>query len=512
MCNLKIMNNTRKSIIMVFLLLILGVTFFPMNGLAFIIKPPPGGSSKPAPPHLNYPPSPDYDGKITLSWSSSALATGYKLFRSTSYSGGYQPIATTAQLSYTDQVPTSGYWYYLVKAYNNAGDSLSSNIVSVEVPEPPSDPTPLFGSTQRFFPHEETSRLGFTIFSLGTISIPTISLSITETETFNENVHIRIFIDGMEIYHVSRNFITNIPIEFYTGAYNLRYEGTHQIVVELSNAAGSYYLNHIQIQHLEFSYSILHEGNRYSPAQIWQYDSQYDNIVVTFGDDVPFLNDDFRTDDIQTIEFWPSITIRMDPDKEFNSDLYAWEYFIHKYMIEWKVIDQEGNCLTSSSVEFNKLNSYGCQIGVSDGNQDEKYEAIEFLLKCLETAFIIGAAIYELSPYIEIPISLALAWLEFDYDPPRSDQDFIDDNTYQVSWRTGYEGSGGWVWPSPKKRSASMLAEWDFESYSTGQYQIQYHWTLITRKFRSWKVLPYAQEVLTGFTLEGDYFVNFEFY
>ncbi len=128
------MNNIKKTIITVFCLIILGVTIFPMNGLAFIIRPPPGGRSPPTdPPILEHPPTPDNDGKITLAWSESARATGYKLFRSTSYSGGYQIIKMTSQLSYTDQVPTSGYWYYKVRAYNIDGDSPFSNIVSVEV-------------------------------------------------------------------------------------------------------------------------------------------------------------------------------------------------------------------------------------------------------------------------------------------------------------------------------------------------------------------------------------------
>ena len=84
------------------------------------------------PPYLYSPPSPDYDGTITLTWRSSDIATGYRIYRSTHYDWGYVLIATPYLLSYTDQVSTPGYWYYMVKAYNSYGISLASNKICVE--------------------------------------------------------------------------------------------------------------------------------------------------------------------------------------------------------------------------------------------------------------------------------------------------------------------------------------------------------------------------------------------
>lgn len=127
------MINIKKTIITGFCLIILGMTIFPLNGLAFIIPPPPGGRAPPTdPPTLNNPPTPDYDGRISLAWSEVARATGYELFRSDP-SEEYQIIKTTSQLSYTDQVPTSGLWFYKVRAYNIHGNGPFSDRASVQV-------------------------------------------------------------------------------------------------------------------------------------------------------------------------------------------------------------------------------------------------------------------------------------------------------------------------------------------------------------------------------------------
>ena len=133
------MNNIKKIISTVFCLFILGVTLFPMTALAYPWPGEPGGSPPP-PPYLYSPPSPDYDGDITLTWRSSDGATEYRIYRSTNYYWGYGLIALTPYLSYTDQGLIQGYWYYMVKARNDYGMSPASNKIGVEVILEPPDP------------------------------------------------------------------------------------------------------------------------------------------------------------------------------------------------------------------------------------------------------------------------------------------------------------------------------------------------------------------------------------
>ena len=92
-----------------------------------------GGGSPPSAPTLYQPTSPDYDGSITLQWSSVSSATSYKVYRSTSQYGYYgYPIVTTLSNTYTD-TRDPGTWWYKIKARNSYGSSSYSNVRSVEV-------------------------------------------------------------------------------------------------------------------------------------------------------------------------------------------------------------------------------------------------------------------------------------------------------------------------------------------------------------------------------------------
>lgn len=86
----------------------------------------------PPPPTLYQPTSPEYDGIIDLTWSSSSGASSYKVYKSDTESGTYTVITTISSLSYTDTVMTGTWWYY-VRAGNNNGYSTASNKVAVEV-------------------------------------------------------------------------------------------------------------------------------------------------------------------------------------------------------------------------------------------------------------------------------------------------------------------------------------------------------------------------------------------
>lgn len=91
-----------------------------------------GGGSPPSTPTLNQPTSPDYDGSITLQWSSVSSATSYKVYRSTSLYGTYSKIATVTSNTYTD-TRDPGTWWYKIKACNSYGCSSYSNARSVVV-------------------------------------------------------------------------------------------------------------------------------------------------------------------------------------------------------------------------------------------------------------------------------------------------------------------------------------------------------------------------------------------
>lgn len=82
------------------------------------------------------------NAQITLTWTSSAGATGYYVKRSTSTGGPYTQIATPSAPGYTDTGLTNGTkYFYVVSAYNSAGQSANSAEASA-TPVAPAPPTP----------------------------------------------------------------------------------------------------------------------------------------------------------------------------------------------------------------------------------------------------------------------------------------------------------------------------------------------------------------------------------
>lgn len=482
----------------------------------YIIVEGGGGGTPPSTPTLYQPPSPDYDGKITLTWSSSARATGYKLYRSATYSGGYQLITTTTQLSYTDQVTSHGFWYYKVKAYNSYG-TRTSNIVSVEVPAPPSDPTTLIGSTQRFFPHEETSRLGFTIFGFGTIGFPAIYLSITETATFNGYVEIRVFIDDLEIYHISRNFATNIPEEFNNiGASNLRNEGTHQILVEISNGAGPnniYRLEYLEVYDLYLRESELYKNKRYSPGLCYEYyTGANDYALVAVDTRLYFDNEDLIISGSTYPSFRSSIAVWIDPDHP-DRDYYPFlahvteTFYLYSISTQWKVVDPDGNYLSWYQLDtgISIHSNYG-------GSQD--FEEIEQIFELIDLLVGIGAAF--LPPYLDIPLDLALLGLTPDTDPAYSTAGYLDENTYFGSWTTGnihVPGMGDEM--APKLTETTAVFDWGGElvSGNYGCYQVVITWKVDvhTQVMYSNVFGAYSYWHEPEFILSETYYLNFQY-
>jgi hypothetical protein len=84
------------------------------------------------------------DAQVSLTWSGSNGATGYRVRRATTNGGPYTQIAAPISTSYVDTVLTnSTIYYYVVSAINSSGESANSAQVSA-VPSPP--PPSTFGT------------------------------------------------------------------------------------------------------------------------------------------------------------------------------------------------------------------------------------------------------------------------------------------------------------------------------------------------------------------------------
>lgn len=76
----------------------------------------------PNPTGLTAKPSPLCGGKVGLTWDAVPSASGYKVYRSTSATGGFEEVANVTTTTYTDTAPApSTRYYYKVTAYASSG-------------------------------------------------------------------------------------------------------------------------------------------------------------------------------------------------------------------------------------------------------------------------------------------------------------------------------------------------------------------------------------------------------
>ncbi len=113
---------------------------------------------------------------VAIAWDSSAWASGYRLYRSTSdsFAVGIAVYATTTTCSYRDTVPSDSFYYYKVKAFNKGGESSLSGRTArgfrtpQNVPEQPSGlDTTITGSSVLLtwmMPSQTIAWSGFTIY------------------------------------------------------------------------------------------------------------------------------------------------------------------------------------------------------------------------------------------------------------------------------------------------------------------------------------------------------------
>ncbi len=75
-------------------------------------------------------------GQVALSWTGNAAATGYKVKRGSASGGPYTLQSTSTQTAYADTSVSAGStYYYVVTAYNSAGESGNSNESSATLPQ-----------------------------------------------------------------------------------------------------------------------------------------------------------------------------------------------------------------------------------------------------------------------------------------------------------------------------------------------------------------------------------------
>ena len=100
----------------------------------------------PCPAHLTA--TPLYNKpRILLTWDSVALATGYCIYRASTYSGPFVKIGSSRTTSFTDTTALAGsYYYYTVSSQKGVGESAQSLYISAQILSPPSQVISFYAS------------------------------------------------------------------------------------------------------------------------------------------------------------------------------------------------------------------------------------------------------------------------------------------------------------------------------------------------------------------------------
>jgi cellulose 1,4-beta-cellobiosidase len=87
---------------------------------------------------------------VTLTWTASSGASGYRVKRATASGGPYNVVATTSSTSYTDAVANGTTVFYVVSAVNTAGESANSAEAGATPPGPlPAAPSALSATSSK---------------------------------------------------------------------------------------------------------------------------------------------------------------------------------------------------------------------------------------------------------------------------------------------------------------------------------------------------------------------------
>lgn len=436
---------------------------------------------------------------------------------SLSYDGNYsRNLSGNIVLPFYD----GGNHYIYVTAESTEGALYMSDVIQYSNEPEGWYPTTLIGSSERFFPHEDIARLGFTINTLDFLrNDPKISICINETSSYSNLISITLLIDN-EIIWTTESDIGSDTIYNIFKVNKLRLFGTHQIIVELASTwtpNDIYRLEYIEIGHLQFEQSRVYpefDNSRFVPFQMYQYfEACYDEAQISIGFKVPFDNDLHKIAGSNWPTFRTEIGIWINPDRdEVENILLSRYYYIDSIQFQWKIIDPDGNFVDSSQLGSN---SY---IGIN-WNGDTPFGELIWMFDEWKLSWIFGSIF--LPPYFTVPINILLAFLDYSVHPtpPGTGQGEVGEFEYETHWSAGRVDLGPWgVKPLPCLAEATMLVQWApmLTSQHFGCYQIQLKWNIEIMRHEIIRN-PFGEDshdILEGFSLnnyDSIYYVNFEY-
>ncbi|MFX1391571.1 MAG: hypothetical protein ACFE9Z_16015 [Promethearchaeota archaeon] len=384
-------------------------------------------------------------------------------------------------------------------------------------------PETLIGSTNRYFPNIEESKLGFTIetIDIDILSDPFIEFSFKEVKQYEPSSRdVRIYVDGIKIFDENILILLNTSYVNNPEAFELGTPGGHIIEIEICN--GIYgndphiILEYLKVSGIDFVESHPYGPNNYRfiPMQIYSFDESSDGVIVAISSCIYYDNEvleiGYGLPALSTeIAFW------INPDRDYcyitDYHIEEYRYFINSMKIQWRIIDEKGNFLSYFNLNGNDIHLPQIH---PNYNGDYTFYEMEYLL----TAFSIFVDLVTLGTkeWIHIPLNILLeilGLLDSTPNPPKTSIHQAESipPTIEGSWTTGTNSPlvGYGTVPNPECDETSMKIGYCPSLTIKGYYQVQMTWILDLDQH--WKFQGLFHEIHSGIELSGAYYYNFKY-
>ncbi|MFW9969913.1 MAG: hypothetical protein ACFFDF_06905 [Candidatus Odinarchaeota archaeon] len=388
------------------------------------------------------------------------------------------------------------------------------------------DSKTLIGSTNRYFPNIEVSKLGFTINTIDVLAEPIIDFSIKEDINPNSDPnsrYFRLYVDGIKIFD---EFYDIQPDGYHHNIVTmsrLGAPGGHQIVIEINSGQYGdnphYKLEYLKVGGIEFD-EIIHDmddDKNYSPVEIYKYGYDQDNAVILFNTHLYYSQDGILSE--PGTFFSPSTIFYIDPG--YNGPAESWallatkKYYLHSSSMEFRIIDPNGEYVNSDRY----AEGFGILPSVA---QEHEYSEILHSLEYLN--FMLS--LQSFPEYLDFLFNILDVFLyllpDFNPDMTSSWVD-PDTDTAHALWTTGYTQTFWGYYPNHFfSDKFSMWVNWGVdlgENAVNGSYQVETTWFYDVYVFETLYrldpdlLLPVLDKYnhWYAFTISETCYINFEY-
>ena len=361
------------------------------------------------------------------------------------------------------------------------GHTYPSNVVKYSSEPEGWAPKTLIGS-ERYFPAEENSKLGYTLQTThGFVQDSLIEFEVCKESSGSESVDINIYVDNELISDVNQQLNGGVKECFSIFTEILKTPMGHVIEIEIDSGQSvdpsEYKLEYLNISRLNFEEYSNDKGAIYTPTNIFPHGNDKDNAVMAINNEVPWANLNGDASDLNYASFFTNFMFFIDPGYSGPNEVFQ-QYlifdtvtrilYLNSISMNIKIVDPNGEYI--SNTEFKQKNTWCVLPSISQ--DEESYQMIHEAKEVISAITLLASYI----PYVDyVATAVDFILFQLPYETPDcaecglsgSDKAFANWEIANVPTHWGYS-------PEPKVTERfSMLFSWVLGlSGLSGSYQI----------------------------------------